>query len=54
MFFESYTEKVWGRHPREISPEWGAQRIKEPGPQRRKLINSPRKRVKNIKKWLKW
>ena len=28
MFFESYTEKVWGRHPREISPEWGAQRIK--------------------------
>ena len=28
MFFESYTEKVWGRHPRDISPEWGAQRIK--------------------------
>ena len=28
MFFESYTEKVWGRHPKEISPEWGAQRIK--------------------------
>ena len=28
MFFETYTEKVWGRHPKEISPEWGAQRIK--------------------------
>jgi len=28
MFFESYTEKVWGRHPSSISAEWGAQRIK--------------------------
>jgi len=28
MFFEGYTEKLWGRHPREISAEWGAQRIK--------------------------
>ncbi|KAF7598225.1 MAG: hypothetical protein CGU29_14140 [Candidatus Dactylopiibacterium carminicum] len=28
MFFEDYTEKVWGAHPREISAEWGAQRIK--------------------------
>jgi protoporphyrinogen oxidase len=28
LFFESYTEKVWGVHPRHISPEWGAQRIK--------------------------
>ena len=28
MFFESYTKKVWGRHPKDISPEWGAQRIK--------------------------
>ncbi len=28
MFFETYTEKVWGRHPKEISAEWGAQRIK--------------------------
>lgn len=27
-FFESYTEKVWGVPCREISPEWGAQRIK--------------------------
>ena len=28
MFFESYTEKLWGRHPREISADWGAQRVK--------------------------
>ncbi len=28
MFFESYTEKLWGRHPRAISAEWGAQRTK--------------------------
>lgn len=28
MFFESYTEKVWGIHPSEISADWGAQRVK--------------------------
>jgi len=28
MIFESYTEKVWGVPCREISAEWGAQRIK--------------------------
>lgn len=28
MFFERYTEKVWGRHPRDIDASWGAQRIK--------------------------
>lgn len=28
MFFENYTEKVWGAHPKKISAEWGAQRIK--------------------------
>ena len=28
MFFEGYTEKLWGRHPSEISAEWGAQRVK--------------------------
>jgi protoporphyrinogen oxidase len=28
MFFEGYTEKVWGAHPRQISAAWGAQRIK--------------------------
>ena len=28
MFFENYTENLWGRHPSEISPECGAQRVK--------------------------
>lgn len=28
MFFESYTEKLWGRHPQDISADWGAQRVK--------------------------
>ena len=28
MFFEHYTENLWGRHPSEISPAWGAQRVK--------------------------
>ncbi len=28
MFFEGYTEKLWGRHPRGISADWGAQRVK--------------------------
>jgi protoporphyrinogen oxidase len=27
-FFKDYTEKVWGVDCREISPEWGAQRVK--------------------------
>lgn len=27
-FFEDYTEKVWGRHPKQISASWGEQRIK--------------------------
>lgn len=27
-FFEKYTEKLWGRHPREIDASWGAQRVK--------------------------
>ncbi len=28
MFFEKYTEKLWGRHPSEISADWGEQRVK--------------------------
>ncbi|MGN0776913.1 MAG: NAD(P)/FAD-dependent oxidoreductase [Candidatus Ventricola sp.] len=28
MFFQGYTEKLWGRPPREISADWGAQRVK--------------------------
>ena len=27
MFFEKYTEKLWGRHPSQISADWGAQRV---------------------------
>ncbi|MDD6806067.1 MAG: NAD(P)/FAD-dependent oxidoreductase [Clostridiales bacterium] len=28
MFFEYYTENLWGRHPSEIDASWGAQRVK--------------------------
>ena len=28
MFFASYNEKLWGKSPEEIAPDWGAQRIK--------------------------
>jgi len=28
MFFEEYTKKLCGVHPKEISPEWGAQRVR--------------------------
>ena len=28
MFFEGYTEKLWGRHPSKIDPSWGKQRVK--------------------------
>ena len=28
MFFEDYTENLWGRHPSQIDPSWGAQRVK--------------------------
>ena len=28
MFFEHYTENLWGRHPKDIDPSWGAQRVK--------------------------
>lgn len=28
MFFECYTENLWGRHPREIDASWGNQRVK--------------------------
>jgi protoporphyrinogen oxidase len=28
MFFERYTENLWGRHPCRIDPSWGAQRVK--------------------------
>lgn len=28
MFFEGYTQKVWGVHPSKIAPDWGSQRVK--------------------------
>ena len=28
MFFEYYTENLWGRHPSNISADWGSQRVK--------------------------
>lgn len=28
MFFEDYTEKLWGVHPSKIDASWGAQRVK--------------------------
>ena len=28
LFFENYTAKLWGVHPRFISPDWGSQRVK--------------------------
>ena len=28
MFFEDYTEKLWGVNPEFISADWGAQRVK--------------------------
>lgn len=28
MFFEDYTEKLWGVHPSHIAPDWGSQRVK--------------------------
>lgn len=28
MFFEDYTEKLWGVHPSNIAPDWGSQRVK--------------------------
>ena len=28
MFFEGYTEKLWGVHPSKIAKDWGAQRVK--------------------------
>ena len=28
LFFEDYTTKVWGKHPSELSADWGRQRVK--------------------------
>ena len=41
MFFEGYTEKLWGRHPSQISADWGAQRVKGPQHPRRSQERLP-------------
>ena len=50
MFFEDYTAKVWGISPKEISADWGAQRVK--GLSLRKavaeMIKKPFRRKKDI------
>lgn len=28
LFFEDYTQKVWGKHPSELGADWGSQRVK--------------------------
>ena len=28
MFFEAYTQKLWGRHPSKLEPDFGAQRVR--------------------------
>lgn len=28
MFFEDYTQKVWGKHPSQLGADWGSQRVK--------------------------
>ena len=47
MFFEGYTEKLWGRHPSEISADWGSQRVK--GLSITAVIKDMFKKVFNIK-----
>lgn len=47
MFFEGYTEKVWGRVPAEIDASWGSQRVK--GISIRKVIGDYMHRLFKIK-----
>ncbi len=47
MFFEGYTEKLWGVHPSDISPEWGSQRVK--GISLLKVIGEMFKKLFNIR-----
>ncbi len=47
MFFENYTEKLWGRHPSEISADWGSQRVR--GLSIKKIITDMLNKAFNIK-----
>lgn len=48
LFFEKYTEKLWGKHPSKISADWGVQRIK--GLSLTKVIISSIKKIFTIEK----
>lgn len=47
MFFEKYTEKLWGIHPSNISADWGVQRVK--GLSIKKVLQDMFKRLFHIK-----
>ena len=47
MFFENYTEKLWGIHPKKLSSKWGSQRVK--GLSIRKVIKDALCRLFHIK-----
>ena len=47
MFFEKYTEKLWGIHPSNISADWGAQRVK--GLSITKVLEDMLKKILHIK-----
>ncbi|MCQ2593892.1 MAG: NAD(P)/FAD-dependent oxidoreductase [Treponemataceae bacterium] len=49
MFFEDYTTKLWGVHPSNIAPDWGAQRVKglSIGKMLLSIITKPFKKDKN-------
>ena len=50
LFFRDYTEKVWGVKPSELSPDWGAQRVKGLSVWKT-IINAlkPKKKINDIK-----
>jgi protoporphyrinogen oxidase len=48
IFFEGYTEKLWGRHPRNISADWGSQRVK--GLSIRAVVKVLLKKLFNVQK----
>ena len=47
MFFKGYTEKLWGRDPKDITAEWGSQRVK--GISITKVITAYLKKLFHIK-----
>ena len=47
IFFEKYTEKLWGRSPKNISADWGSQRVK--GLSILEIIKDSLKKVFHIK-----